>query len=153
MRLTTYTDFGLRTLIYLALLPRDQKTSIAEVSAHYQVSRNHMVKVIHQLAKLGYVSSTRGKGGGIRLGMPADEICVGDVVRALENALDGIDCNSPACCLTPSCRLKGVLKKAVNAFLAVLDEYTLAELIVNRDDLIPLLWKDGLPGKEVSTES
>ncbi|RCU50817.1 MULTISPECIES: Rrf2 family transcriptional regulator [Corallincola] len=145
MRLTTYTDFGLRTLIYLALLPADKQTSIAKVSAHYQVSRNHMVKVIHKLATLGYVSSTRGKGGGIKLGLAAEEVCIGDVVRALESALDGIDCQSPACCLTPACRLKFALTRAVDAFLEVLDQYTLADLVENKDDLIPLLWQDGLP--------
>lgn len=135
MRLTSYTDFGLRALLYLATLPATELSSVAKVSALYGVSRNHMVKVINQLVKLGYVQSQRGKHGGIWLAVPAQSINVGQVIRALESNLDGIDCDSPACHIQPICQLKKALREAMAAFLAVMDGYTLADLLVNRVQL------------------
>ena len=97
MRLTSYTDFGLRALPYLATLPQGELSSVAKVSALYDVSRNHMVKVVNQLVKLGYLQSQRGKNGGIRMACAPETVNIGQVIRALEGNLDGIDCNSPVC--------------------------------------------------------
>ncbi|MGL5290307.1 MAG: Rrf2 family transcriptional regulator [Vibrionaceae bacterium] len=135
MRLTSYTDFGLRALLYLATLPQGELSSVAKVSALYGVSRNHMVKVINQLVKLGYLQAQRGKNGGIRMTRDPASINIGQVIRALENNLDGIDCSSPACHIVSACLLKNALKKAIEAFLAVMDSYTLQDLLANRDEL------------------
>ncbi|MGY3869395.1 Rrf2 family transcriptional regulator [Aeromonas crassostreae] len=135
MRLTSYTDFGLRALIYLATLPEGELSSVAKVSALYGVSRNHMVKVVNQLVKLGYLQSQRGKHGGIRLACAPDAINIGQVIRELEGNLDGIDCHSPACHIISVCLLKGALKDAMNAFLTVMDGYSLQDLLANRSEL------------------
>ncbi|GHA08376.1 Rrf2 family transcriptional regulator [Oceanisphaera arctica] len=136
MKLTTYTDFGLRTLMYLATLPEGQLTSVAQVSSLYDISRNHLVKVVNQLAREGYIHAIRGKNGGIRLAKSSGDINVGQVIRALENNLNGIDCGSPACYLVPVCRLRDALKLAMEAFLQVLEGYTLADLTGNREELM-----------------
>lgn len=93
MQLTSFTDYGLRALIYMASLPEGRMTSISEVTEVYGVSRNHMVKIINQLSRMGYVTAVRGKNGGIRLGKPAGQIRVGDVVRDLE-PLSLVNCSS-----------------------------------------------------------
>ncbi|WMC10055.1 Rrf2 family transcriptional regulator [Oceanimonas pelagia] len=138
MKLTTYTDFGLRALMYLATLPRGELTSVARVSALYDVSRNHMVKVINQLAREGYIHALRGKNGGIRLAKEPKDINVGRVIRLLEHNLRGIDCGSPACQLVPACRLRNALGQAMEAFLQVMEGYTLADLVGNRDELMTI---------------
>jgi Rrf2 family nitric oxide-sensitive transcriptional repressor len=134
MRLTSYTDFGLRALLYLATLPEGELSSVAKVSALYDVSRNHMVKVVNQLVKLGYLQSQRGKNGGIRMARPRR-----DQYRASDPGIgrqsDGIDCSSPVCHIVSVCLLKSALKEAMNAFLAVMDGYTLQDLLANRDEL------------------
>ncbi|MCC4265683.1 nitric oxide-sensing transcriptional repressor NsrR [Oceanimonas baumannii] len=138
MKLTTYTDFGLRALMYLATLPERELTSVARVSALYDVSRNHMVKVINQLAREGYIHALRGKNGGIRLAREPKDINIGKVIRLLENNLKGIDCGSPACHLVPACRLKNALAEAMEAFLQVMEGYTLADLTSNRSELMTI---------------
>ena len=135
MRLTSYTDFGLRALLYLATLPEGELSSVAKVSALYGVSRNHMVKVVNQLVKLGYLQSQRGKNGGIRMACDPATINIGQVIRALEGNLDGIDCGSPVCHIVSVCLLKSALREAMDAFLAVMDSYTLQDLLANRDEL------------------
>lgn len=138
MQLTSFTDFGLRALIYMASLPEGRMTSISEVTAVYGVSRNHMVKIINQLSRAGYVAAIRGKNGGIRLGKPASQVCIGDVVRELE-PLSVVNCSSAFCHITPACRLKQALNKAVESFLQELDNYTLADLVEENQPLYKLL--------------
>lgn len=138
MKLTTYTDFGLRTLMYLATLPEGKLSSVAHVSTLYGVSRNHLVKVVNQLAREGYVLAVRGKNGGIALGQAPSDINVGQVIRSLESNIKGVDCGSPACYLIRICRLKDALTEAMDAFLAVMDSYTLADLIGNREELMAI---------------
>lgn len=113
-------------------------TSITEVTETYDVSRNHMVKIINQLSRAGYVSAIRGKNGGIRLGKPASEIVIGQVVRDIE-PLKLVNCHSDFCNITPACRLKQALHDAVQSFLAVLDSYTLADLVEGNYPLYQLL--------------
>ena len=92
--------------------------------------------MVNQLAREGYIKAIRGKNGGIKLGRPAQKINVGEVIRSLEGNLDGIDCGSPACYLVRVCRLKSALKEAMDAFISVMEEYTLADLIANEDELM-----------------
>ncbi len=138
MQLTSFTDYGLRALIYMASLPSDRMTNISEVTDVYGVSRNHMVKIINQLSRAGFVDAVRGKNGGIRLGKPAQTIRIGDVVRALE-PLQLVNCSSEFCHITPACRLKQVLSQGVQRFLEELDNYTLAELVEANPPLYQLL--------------
>ncbi|MGL5948010.1 MAG: Rrf2 family transcriptional regulator [Aeromonas sp.] len=138
MRLTSYTDFGLRALLYLATLPAGELSSVAKVSALYNVSRNHMVKAVNQLVKMELIHAQRGKYGGIRLKRVASEINIGAVIRALESNLNGIDCHNPACCLVPACQLQAALAQAMAAFLRVMDGYSLADISSNQTALAPL---------------
>lgn len=129
MRLTRYTDYALRTLIYVGL-NEPRQSSIAEIARAYGISENHLTKVVHQLGRLGFVRTTRGRGGGLRLARPAAEIGVGAVVRLTEEDLALVECfGSGNCVITAPCRLRGVLGEALAAFLAVLDRYTLADLL------------------------
>jgi len=138
VQLTSFTDYGLRALIYMASLPEGKMTSISEVTQVYGVSRNHMVKIINQLSRAGFVTAVRGKNGGIRLGRPAQLIRVGDVVRELE-PISLVNCSSEFCHITPACRLKQALAQAVQSFLAELDKHTLAELVDQNQPLYKLL--------------
>ncbi|QOC23533.1 Rrf2 family transcriptional regulator [Wenzhouxiangella sp. AB-CW3] len=130
MRLTQYTDFSLRVLIYLGL-QSDRRCTIREISEAYGVSRNHLMKVVQQLAAEGYVVSTRGVGGGLTLAHPPEEMMVGDLIRAMEPDLGLVECLRPdnECVITGSCRLTGMLKEARTAFLDTLDQYSLADIL------------------------
>lgn len=136
MQLTSFTDYGLRALIYMATLPEGKRTSITEVTDTYEVSRNHMVKIINQLSRAGFVAATRGKNGGIRLGMDPEKIIIGEVVRKME-PLQLVNCEE--CSITPACRLRKALNNAVQVFLSELDKYTLADLVDNNASLYQIL--------------
>lgn len=132
MRLTRYTDYAMRVLLYLGARP-DALCSIAEVSRAYGISQNHLMKVVNDLAREGYVASVRGRFGGIRLGRPAGEINVGVVVRHTEDGFELVDCGG--CVIAPACGLTGALDEALAAFMRVLDGYTLEDLLARRADL------------------
>lgn len=137
MQLTLYTDFSLRALIYLGLR-RDRLATVSEIAESYGISRNHLVKVVHNLASLGYIHSTRGKGGGLSLARAPELINIGDVVRHTEvnfNIVECFDGKHNRCPITAMCRLKGVLSDAAEAFLHVLDGYTLADVLKNEHKL------------------
>jgi Rrf2 family nitric oxide-sensitive transcriptional repressor len=125
MRLTRYTDYAIRVLMYLAAQP-DQFCAISKISADYGISHNHLTKVVHDLGRLGFVQSLRGRNGGIQLARPASDITVGEVVRTMEDDFTMADCAN--CVIAPGCGLNPVLEEATTAFLAVIDRYTLAEL-------------------------
>ena len=128
MHLTRFTDYGLRTLIYLALRP-DHMASISEISGAYRVSENHMVKVVHHLGQAGLIETLRGRNGGIRLARPAADIGLGDVVRATEPSLALVECQAGgACAISGVCCLQGIMDEAQKAMLAVLDRYSLADV-------------------------
>ncbi len=151
MQLTRYTDFGIRTLMYLAIQPdREELFRISEITEIFELSPNHVSKIVHHLGKLGYLKTIRGKSGGFRLGMSPKDINVGELVRVLENSLAPIDCSKPYCRLTPSCQLKGVLGDAVAAYLAVLDAYTLYDIVSNRDELKQLLPQLSIPVLQIA---
>lgn len=129
MRLTLFTDYGLRTLIFLALRP-DALSSIAEIASAYAISENHMVKVVHALGRAGFIETVRGRNGGLRLARAANEIGIGEVVRAMEPGLALAGCqDGDPCAIGGLCRLEGILDEAVAALLAVLDRYTLADAV------------------------
>jgi Rrf2 family nitric oxide-sensitive transcriptional repressor len=135
MRLTHYTDFALRVLLYLGA-HADRLCPISEIARAYGISQNHLVKVAHDLGKAGYVAGIRGRFGGIRLARPADAINVGAVVRHTEDDFQLADCGN--CLIAPACGLNRVLDEAMAAFMAVLDGYTLGDLLAKRDDLAAL---------------
>jgi Rrf2 family nitric oxide-sensitive transcriptional repressor len=137
MKLTAFTDYSLRVLIYLATEP-DRRATVAEISAAFDIKANHLTKVVHHLARCGWVATVRGKGGGLVLALPAAQISVGRVVRDTEGAALPAECFGPEqshCAIARSCRLRGVLAEAVDAFHAVLDRYTLADISRNREAL------------------
>lgn len=136
MRLTRYTDYALRVLLYLGARP-DRLCSIGEIARAYAISQNHLMKVVSDLASAGYVASARGRGGGIRLARPPTEINVGAVVRRTEDSFEIADCS--ACIIAPACSLRCLFKEAANAFLSVLDGRTLADLLAERPGLTALL--------------
>lgn len=141
MRLTVYTDFSLRVLMYVALHP-ERRPTIAEIAASYRVSKNHIMKVVHQLGRSGYIETVRGQSGGMRLARSPQEIVLGEVVRRTEPDLALVPCFDPinaACVITPACKLRRALHQARAAFLAVLDGYSLADLVEDRDSLRALL--------------
>ncbi len=136
MKLTLFTDYAVRVLLYLGARP-ERLCSIAEVAQAYRVSQNHLMKVVNKLARGGYVESVRGRGGGIRLGRPAEAINLGALVRATEDDFQLVDCGR--CVVAPACGITGVLGEALAAFLAVLDRYTLADMLTSRLKLAELL--------------
>lgn len=136
MRLTRYSDYAMRVLLHLGARP-DRLCSIAEIARAYGISQNHLMKVVQDLARAGYVASVRGRLGGIRLGRLAEEINVGEVIRHTEDGFDLVDCGS--CVIAPACRLTGALNEALCAFMAVLDGYTLDDLLFRRAELAALL--------------
>jgi Rrf2 family nitric oxide-sensitive transcriptional repressor len=131
MRLTLYTDFSLRVLLYLANKP-EQLVTITELADFYKVSRNHLVKVVHQLGIKGYILTIRGKHGGMKLARSPHEIVVGEVVRKMEPDFDLFECfnkEENQCVITQSCRLKSMFFGARHDFLNTLDQYTLADAL------------------------
>jgi len=133
MQITSFTDYALRVLIYLAMSPKRQAT-ITEIADFYNISRNHLVKVVHQLGGKGFVNTTRGKGGGLSLQRPPEMIRIGEVVRSMETHFNWAECFDPAqqrCRLLPSCGLKHLFARAGNAYLQVLDAATLADVLLD----------------------
>jgi len=130
MRLTQYTDFSIRVLIYLAL-NRERRCTIGEIAERYAISRNHLMKVVQQLAAAGFVRSTRGAGGGLELGMPAEKIRLDAVVLEMESDFGMVECLRPCnrCVITPACRLPPMLQRAADAFIGELERHTLADLV------------------------
>ncbi len=131
MRLTVFSDYTLRVLMYLAL-DRPRLATIPDIANAYGISENHLMKVVHRLARAGIVETVRGKGGGIRLARPPAQIRLGEIVRASEGDAPIVECLSGdpgACRITHACKLKGILIDAFDALYESLDEHTLADLV------------------------
>jgi Rrf2 family nitric oxide-sensitive transcriptional repressor len=140
MRLTRFTDYTLRTLMYLAVAG-DRPCTIAEIAAAYGISEAHLMKVVHQLGLAGDIATVRGRGGGLRLAGPAESINLGVVVRRTEADMALVPCfaDTSTCTIGSCCSLHAILREALDGFLAVLDRYTLADLAVPRRGLAGLL--------------
>lgn len=141
MRLTAFTDYTLRVLMY-AGLRGERLSTIAEIARAYGISENHLMKVVHHAATDGLLETVRGKGGGVRLGRAPEEIRIGTLVRRIEADAALVECFDPAssnCRIAPACVLQGVLAEGREAFFRVLDGYTLADLLRPRARLAPLL--------------
>jgi Rrf2 family nitric oxide-sensitive transcriptional repressor len=141
LHLTVQTDYSLRLLMYLAL-KNDGLATIAEVAESYGISKNHLMKVAHQLGIAGYIETVRGRRGGLRLAKPAEAISLGDVVRSTEPDMAIVMCFEPInaeCAIRPGCVLRRALEKAYLAFVEVLDGYTLRDLVKPKTSLRALL--------------
>lgn len=134
MQLTSFTDYGLRSLMYLAAHP-DRLSSVREIAEHYGISRNHLVKIVHHLALLGYINSSKGKGGGIMLAQDAKTLRLGDLVMKLETNMNLVECfdrETNTCRMVSACQLKHYLFEASQSFIATLNKYTLADAVKDR---------------------
>lgn len=149
MRLTNFTDYTLRTLLYLGARGGDGPLStIGDIAGAYGISENHLMKVVHHLARHGYIQTTRGKGGGMRLARPPEEINIAQVIRSTEENLALVECfrhGQPDCVILPACNLPRVLAQAMRAFFAVLDEYTLADLLRTPGEMVKIFATAGAP--------
>ncbi len=144
MHLTRFTDYSLRVLVYLAV-KGEQRSTIAEIAERFDISRNHLMKVVQDLNHQGYITSIRGKNGGLLLKRAPETISLGELVRDTERDLTLVECfgDDNECVITPACRLKPILAEALKAFLAVLDDYTVADMLgPQRPRLINLLQID-----------
>jgi len=142
MRLTQYTDYSLRVLLYLGVRDNNKLSNIKEIAEAYNISKNHLMKIIHELGKLGLIETIRGRNGGIRLAQLPKDINIGKVVRQTEEDFHIVECfdrEGNFCAISPVCKLKNVLHEAMQAFIKVLDQYTLEDLIQNKDELNLLL--------------
>ena len=134
MQLTRYSDYSLRVLIYLAVRP-DRLATIEEIAQAYEISKAHLMKVVHQLGRAGFLETVRGRGGGLRLARAPEDITVGDVIRYTEDKMELVECFDPEtshCRIETVCGLRGVLEEALDAFLKTLDRYTLTDLVARR---------------------
>lgn len=140
MRLTVFTDYTLRTLMYLALRPGTLVT-ISDIAESYHISNNHLMKVVHQLALSGDVTTVRGQRGGLRLARAPEEINIGQVVRRSEADLDLVPCfgSQAECLIQPACKFAHAVAEATQAFMSTLDGFTLADMVGERDALSSLL--------------
>ena len=131
MQLTQYTDYSLRVLIYLAK-KTEGLTTVSEIADYHGISRNHLVKVIHNLATKGFITTTRGRNGGMVLSRPPSKIVLGDVVRTTEPNFDIAECFNTAnncCVITHTCGLKSIFREAQMGFIRAMDKYTLADAV------------------------
>jgi len=141
MRLTNFSDYSIRVLLYLSV-HNERLVNIKEIADSYQISKNHLMKVIYQLGKLGYIKTIRGRNGGIRLAKEPSEINIGQLVRKTEEDFNIVECfciENNKCPITSICTVQGVLHQALHAFLEVLDAYTLQDISENKINLRHLL--------------
>jgi Rrf2 family nitric oxide-sensitive transcriptional repressor len=151
MHMTLRTDYALRMLIYLAI-HEPKPATVHDVAESYGISRNHLLKIALKLRDMGLVTTARGRSGGIRLAVPPEKVSVGAVVRDLDDDFPVVECMKPEggnCILSPICRLKGVVREALGAYLSVFDKYSLADLVANREELARVLGAYKLVGRSV----
>jgi len=139
MQLTKHTDFALRSIMYLAALPEGRLATITEIAEQFNIPRNHLMKVVHQLGKLGYITTLRGPKGGIHLKKDPSEILLSTLIKDFEARLDPINCDSPPCPMHGGCELKQAMIKAQQAFLSTLDQYTVASLVKSPGKLVDVV--------------
>lgn len=151
MRLTVMSDYSLRVLMYLGAKP-EHRATIQEIASAYGISENHLMKVVHGLGRQGFVETVRGRGGGLRLARPAEKIKIGDVVKAVEDDFALVECfrDENGCRISDVCRLRGVLRLALEAYFRVLDDWTLADLVSTPTNLFALLSDQSSPSEPVA---
>ncbi|UPM55199.1 RrF2 family transcriptional regulator [Gottfriedia acidiceleris] len=133
MRLTTYSDYSLRVLIFLSSEPSEKLVNIKDIAEAYDISKNHLMKIIYNLGKMGYIETIRGRNGGIRLAKLPSEINIGEIIRKTEEDFNIVECfeHGNTCVITPVCSLKHIFNNALEQFLQVLDQYTLDDIVKN----------------------
>lgn len=144
MKLTLLSDYSLRMLMHLAV-NQGSLVTISETAGRYGISKNHLMKVAHQLGQHGYIQTVRGRSGGLRLNKAPKDIVLGDVIRKMEQSSILVECfpgGKGECLITKECRLKNILHEAQNVFFRHLDNYTLAELVGDNMGLETLLLED-----------
>lgn len=142
MRLTHYSNYAIRVLMYAGLREPSRPSAVAEIAQAYGISYEHLRKAAAELCKLGYLEAVRGRAGGVRLACPAERIRIGEVIRQTERDMTLVECFDPetnTCPIEPACQLRRALQEALSAFLAVLDGYTLADLIRRPEELADIL--------------
>lgn len=135
MQLTRFTDYSLRTLMYL-VAHAEEKSSVKEISEYYGISRNHLVKVVHRLSQLGYIKTTKGKGGGIQIVKSAKKLKLGDLISELEPNMSMVECFDPqtnTCRITNTCQLKHCLFEATQNFVKTMNKYSLEDMVKNKE--------------------
>ena len=139
MRLTTFSDYSLRVLMYLGAQP-ERLVTISEIAAGHGISESHLMKVVHHLGQCGLIETIRGKGGGLRLASAPQDIVLGDVIRNTESDFTLVECfgTNATCRIQGACQLNTILREALNAMFLALDGYTLADLLMNPQGLIPV---------------
>jgi len=142
MQLTRQTDYAIRVMMFLGVQKDDRLVTISDIAYHFDISRNHLMKIVHRLGQKEYIQTVRGKYGGLRLERDPSSIKLGELVRDFETTLDVVDCKKLTCPITGSCDLKPIMQKAQEAFLSVIDQYTLQNLLNNPADLRSLLGID-----------
>ena len=148
MHLTIFTDYTMRVLIYLGLR-RDGLVTISDIAKAYGISENHLMKVVHQLAQRGYIETVRGKGGGMRLAREPQDINLGQLIRQTEGDASLLECleGNVTCCIQSTCSLVGILREAQTALFTVLEKYTLANLLQNKQPLTQILFHPRVPAE------
>jgi Rrf2 family transcriptional regulator, nitric oxide-sensitive transcriptional repressor len=142
MQMTSFTDYCLRVLMYVAVAPAGKRATVADIATAFGISRSHLTKVVHRLGKTGALRNVQGRGGGLELARPAAEINVGAVVRSVDAGTVLVECfdrRTNHCVIAPTCRLREALVVAIEAFYKVLDGYTVADITSNRQPLAKIL--------------
>jgi len=142
MQLTRQTDYAIRVMMFLGIQQDDRLVTISDIAHHFDISRNHLMKIVHKLGQMEYIQTVRGKYGGLRLERNTKSVNLGVLVRDFETTLEVVDCQKLTCPIAGACDLKPVMQKAQEAFLAVLNEYTLQDLLSNPADMRTLLGLD-----------
>jgi len=156
VRFTRHTDYALRVLMYLGLKAPEELSTIREIATRFDISENHLMKVVNRLGQMGVVETIRGRQGGIRLALSPEQIALGDTVRRCEDDMRVVECFDPAtntCPIASVCALPAILDEALGAFMAVLDRYTLADLLRPRSGLALVLMPSDAPGTGQSLQS
>lgn len=133
MQLTRYTDYAMRVLLHVGARAEGDLSSVAEIAEVYGISKDHLKKVVQDLSHAGLLMAVRGRNGGLKLGKPADDITIGEIVRRTETGFNLVDCSS--CLVAPACTLPRIFQEGVQAFLAVMDRYTIADVLHRKAEL------------------
>ncbi len=141
MHLTKHTDYAFRVLIYLASMPEDRTSTVQEIAEQYDVSRSHIMKIVHKLAGAGLIHASRGQHGGIKLGKPKEKIDLRSVIELMEATLAPVNCDDPVCIIKKNCTLKNILFEAQRQFMEHVEHYTLADLAEPSVSIVSLLNK------------